>query len=250
MIDNPSPILPEDQELTQEQYDQTMVDKFDEQLPSDDRPQWLPEKFKSPEDLAKAYGELEKKLSQPKAQETAPAPDTDDVRERLESEGFDLDALSQKYAEKGDLDEQDYEDLKARGITRDMVSAYAEGQRALAERLRTEVLSTVGVEETYDDMVQWAAQSLSPAEIAAYNAAVNSGDMGMVKLAVTGLTAQYNNAVGTEPTFVSGKTGVASVDSYRSTAEVTRAMADPRYKSDPAYRQDVANKLNNSPDLF
>ena len=30
------------------------------------RPDWLPEKFNSPEDLAKSYTELEKKLSAPK----------------------------------------------------------------------------------------------------------------------------------------------------------------------------------------
>ena len=33
-----------------------------EQDNSSDRPDWLPEKFTSPEDLAKSYAELEKKL--------------------------------------------------------------------------------------------------------------------------------------------------------------------------------------------
>src|SRR5690606_30053206 len=31
---------------------------------TDERPSWLPEKFNSPEDLAKAYGELEKQFTQ------------------------------------------------------------------------------------------------------------------------------------------------------------------------------------------
>ena len=35
-----------------------------------DRPEWLPEKFKSPEDLAKSYTELEKKVSGSKAPES------------------------------------------------------------------------------------------------------------------------------------------------------------------------------------
>ena len=36
-----------------------------------DRPEWLPEKFKTPEDFAKSYGELEKKIgSMPKAPES------------------------------------------------------------------------------------------------------------------------------------------------------------------------------------
>ena len=33
--------------------------------PTESRPEWLPEKFKSAEDLAKAYSELEKKQSAP-----------------------------------------------------------------------------------------------------------------------------------------------------------------------------------------
>ena len=33
------------------------------------RPNWLPEKFKSAEELAKAYGELEKKMSAPQQEE-------------------------------------------------------------------------------------------------------------------------------------------------------------------------------------
>ena len=36
-----------------------------EAKPTETRPDWLPEKFKSAEDLAKAYSELEKKQSAP-----------------------------------------------------------------------------------------------------------------------------------------------------------------------------------------
>ena len=42
-----------------------------EDNPSDSRPEWLPEKFKSAEDLAKAYSELEKKLGAPKPKDEA-----------------------------------------------------------------------------------------------------------------------------------------------------------------------------------
>jgi hypothetical protein len=38
-----------------------------------DRPQWLPEKFKSAEDMAQAYSELEKKLGQAPKEEQAEA---------------------------------------------------------------------------------------------------------------------------------------------------------------------------------
>jgi len=37
-----------------------------------------------------------------------------------------------------------------------------------------------------------------------------------------------------------------TVDGFRSQAEVVRAMGDERYENDPAYRQDVYNKLERS----
>ena len=54
----PSEIEPEEKPNTEEQAQA--------ELPQDqsDRPEWLPEKFKTPEDMSKAYSELEKKLGQ------------------------------------------------------------------------------------------------------------------------------------------------------------------------------------------
>ena len=41
----------------------TSVAKEPEQVEQEQRPEWLPEKFKNPEDLAKSYGQLEKKIA-------------------------------------------------------------------------------------------------------------------------------------------------------------------------------------------
>jgi len=47
-------------------YVDTAVDGLPEELGADntaeERPEWLPQKFKTGEDLAKSYGELEKKI--------------------------------------------------------------------------------------------------------------------------------------------------------------------------------------------
>ena len=43
-----------------------------------------------------------------------------------------------------------------------------------------------------------------------------------------------------------GKAPVEKGDTFRSQAEVVRAMDDPRYEKDPAYRQDIYNKLERS----
>jgi len=48
---------------------------------------------------------------------------------------------------------------------------------------------------------------------------------------------------------VQGKPPKQSSDQFRSQQEVVRAMADPRYEEDPAYRMDVMEKLERSPDV-
>ena len=45
---------------------------------------------------------------------------------------------------------------------------------------------------------------------------------------------------------LTGKPSKAEGDNFRSQAEVVRAMSDPRYESDPAYRQDIYDKLERS----
>ena len=45
---------------------------------------------------------------------------------------------------------------------------------------------------------------------------------------------------------VTGKTAPNNGDVFRSQAELVRAMSDSRYDSDPAYRQDVIEKLDRS----
>jgi hypothetical protein len=95
-------------------------------------------------------------------------------------------------------------------------------------------------------MVDWAADNLSPQEIAAYDRAVDSGDINMVKLAMAGLKTQYQTAEGSDPSFIDGQSATSTGGNYGSWAEVTSAMKDSRYESDPAYRQQVQTKLGRS----
>ena len=45
---------------------------------------------------------------------------------------------------------------------------------------------------------------------------------------------------------LTGKAPKSSGDVFRSQAEVVEAMSDPRYDRDPAYRNDVFEKLSRS----
>ena len=67
--------------------------------------------------------------------------------------------------------------------------------------------------------------------------------------AVRALGYAYNDAVGYDGNMVQGKAPRQSNDQFRSQQEVVRAMADPRYDDDPAYRREVMDKLERSPNV-
>ncbi|MGV2169636.1 capsid assembly protein [Agrobacterium sp. 16-172Ci] len=251
-------VTPETQTLTPgtPEHDALMVEKFQSQSTTTDkttsetveRPAWLPEKFSSPEDLAASYAELEKKLSG--GQEEKPATTTEtpleEARSVVDGAGLDFNALSDEFISTGALSEGSYKTLAEKGFDRDLVDSYIEGQTAKADLFRAEVLLEVGGEQSYTDMVTWAAQNLSKAEIEAYDAQVDSGNLTAAKMAVAGLKARFQRDNGEEPDLLNGDTGGASVETFRSTAELTAAMRDPRYKKDAAYRADVERKLAKS----
>ena len=224
----------------------------------DNRPEWLPEKFNSPEDLAKGYSELEKQFTQSRqeassAKETEGSNDvsadeaqtTTEARETVENAGLDFDAMQAEFAESGELSENTYKDLQDRGIPKEMVDAYVDGQRAKATEYTNEIFEFAGGEESYKGMTQWASENLPDSEIDAFNDAISSGNTSQARLAIDGLVSRYRDNGGVEPTLVGGKAS-ASVDTYNSWAQVTKDMGTPEYSKDPAFREAVQKKLGRS----
>lgn len=219
------------------------------------RPEWLPEKFKSPEDLAKAYTELEGKLGTKKPAEasTEGEPNTAEgdaakaaAEAALDDKGLSFDAFSQEYAEKGELTAESYKKLEDAGIPKAIVDQFIAGQQAVAAKLQTEVKSVVGGDEGFEELVSWAADNASAEDIAAYNKAIDSGDIAQAKLAIAGLAQKFQEARPTEPNLLTGTNGKVSADAYESNAQLIADMAKPEYKNDPAFRNKVREKLARS----
>lgn len=220
-----------------------------------ERPEWLPSKFNSPEDMAKAYAELEQKQSAPKTPETpkAETPKATDgeaeatANAAVDAAGLDMDTLGAKIVENGDIDASDYEALAKQGISKEMVQQYVAGQQAIGEAMVSRMHASVGGEESFNSLLQWGAQNLSPAEVDAFNNTIDTGSEAAVQLALSGLQARMTAENGKTPNLVGGRNSAgASGDVFRSTAELTAAMGDPRYQRDPAYRADVMAKLDRS----
>ena len=239
---------------------ETTTDKpVEETKPTQSKPEGLPEKFNSVDELVKSYSELEKKLgeqSQPTEKSVDPVSkaelkgqpksDLDIATKAVDSAGLNMESLSEEYAKDGKLADASYTSLEKAGIPKDYVDRFIAGQQAIADQQSSSVKEMVGGTQAYDSMSEWASQNLSETEKTAYNSAVNSKDLEAVKLAVVGLKARYSQATGSEPKLVEGKSSASGEQGFQSWAQVTQAMSDPRYAKDVAYQAEVKNKLANS----
>ena len=161
--------------------------------------------------------------------------------------GLDWDALNTEYADKGQLSEETYASLAKAGIPRTEVDTYIAGKQAQADAYDTAVFDAAGGADNYQALIEWAANNLSKAEKVAFNDAVTSGKPAVAALAVEGLASRFASKRGTPPGAMlkGGGTGTG-VQPFKSQHEVTSAMRDARYKTDPAFRQEVLDRLRES----
>ena len=204
------------------------------------RPEWLPEKFATVEDMAKSYGELEKKLSGPSEE-----PEAVEEAEAPKSEGPDFDKFAQQFASDGALSDESFSELEGMGYPREMVETYIKGMQSAQTADTDAVMSVAGGTEGYQELTEWAKANMETNELELYNNMVGTGTDN-AKMAVEWLMSKREAAGGVEPTLLSGKSSAPAKDEFRSTAEVVAAMKDARYGKDSAYTKDVEEKLGRS----
>lgn len=207
---------------------------------SEDRPEWLPEKFSNAEELAKAYGALEKEFSARPKEEAKPA---EEKTEEAPQQG--LDKFYNEFAENGELSEKSYSELAKQGLDKSLVDSYIEGQKLISDTNTKQIQDVAGGQEAYNELVQWASDNLSDAEVKVFNDMVEGGDIETAKFAVQGLLTKAG-ANPKQPSLFEGTSDAVSKDAFASVAQVTEAMNDPRYESDPAYRKMVEEKIGRS----
>ena len=237
---------------------QEMIDKAErvQSVSRDDgKPSWLPDKFESPEDMAEAYTQLEQKLSSGNSQEkeveeASPLPhlaDQDEVAQALKNQGLDFRKYAEEYARNGEISEKSYTELSEGGMTKDVVDTWIAGQQSIADQIKNQAYDSVGGEEEYNSLIEWARESLEEKEIDAFNRAMENSNADDIIFTIKSLNARRNLAVGETPTLLQGDTGTKKEgNSFKSVVQLTKAMQDPRYQKDPAYRDEVTQKLAQS----
>jgi len=222
-----------------------------EALPEEqtDRPEWLPEKFKSAEDMANAYSELEKKMGandeqEEVQQEEEQSTDEQDDNEKEDSNTNDVivEASKEFFENDGVISEETYKNLAEAGLPKELVDSYAAGQQALQQSEEGNIKAAA--DGNWDQMAEWAANNLSPEEVNTFDDIVQNGTVDQARLATKGLYAQYKAENGVTPKLVQGAVSGSSSMPFKSNQELARAMSDPRYKSgDKTYHEEIDRRI-------
>ena len=222
-------------------------------------------KFRSQEELLKAYQELEKmkgKQEDSEDEESADEPEEQETEETAEVEYTEAEQVMNRAAEQytadGKISDEAIEEL-SKMDSKDLIKAYMQYyaksaqqvEQVQVEQAQIDMLKGIaGGESEYESMVTWAANNLPADEIDAFNNVTNSGNVPAMKFAVEALSSRYKAAEGFEGNLVTGKASTTAVKPYRSQAELARDIANPLYETDHAFRSDVEERLRASPDLF
>ena len=250
---------PETEVLTEEEQDSLQVG---EKLVAEQEG-LLAGKYKNAEDLEQAYLSLQKKLGQEEETDYEESDEgyeeeegsDEEVSENAPAVSLINEASEEYYANDGTLSEDTIGKFSNMS-SQDLVNAYLEIQAnnpqapqqaaVMSDAQVNQVQNQAGGEANYNAVTAWANENLPTNQIDAYDSVVDSGNPAAIGIAFQGLQSQYNEANGYEGRMLQGKPAGSSGQVYRSQAELVAAMGDPRYDTDPAYRADVVEKLNNS----
>ena len=215
-------------------------------------------KFENAEELENAYLQLQRKLgSDDDVDDTTLDQDEGEYPEDVaDSVAVMMDASEEYYANDGQLSEETMErfsEMSSRDLVDAYVAMYERGDVAqstgetadLTDAEMNTVYNSVGGQAEYNRLTGWAADNLESKALDAFNNIVDQGNATAIQIAVAGLRSEYESQEGYEGRMLSGK-AAQSRDAFRSQAEVVQAMNDPRYDQDPAYRQDIYDKLERS----
>ena len=225
----------------------------------DAQSEMLAGKYRNAEELEQGYIELQQKLGEQNDGTEGLQDDGNNEEEVVDQEPVDLADVNTEFLDT--LWDESFEEFSPETLDQlqnmdpsdlaDMYLAYRQ-QNADQELQPQDVdalKNIVGGEEEYGAMLTWAQQSLGEQEIAMYDSVMQKGDPAACFFAVQALNSIYQNAYGFEGELLGGSTAPDMVDASRSQAEMIRDMSDPRYDTDPAFRNDVMEKLSRSNDV-
>ena len=250
--------MSDEQTLTMEEPQNTEVLNEDEQDSlkvgeemESEGDQLLAGKYKNAEELEKAHIELQKKLGE-KSDEVSEKP-KEEIEPDKEPQEVSDNILDQVWEEgrTNKLSRETFDKLQKMDPVDVAKLAKEARNKGLSNREFTDqdvqqIHGLVGGPDNYNNMMSWAQQNVPEQEINMYDAVMELGNPLAAYFAVQALALKYSDQSGRDGQMITGKAPKSSGDSFKSQAEMIKAMEDDRYADDPAYRQSILEKLERS----
>lgn len=169
-----------------------------------------------------------------------------DLKADLATKGVDFDAVAAEFDKNGSLSAESLEALNKAGYPKSVVDAYINGLQATQERFVSTVQSYAGGADNYKQLISFV-QTQPKEVVEAYNASIQSGNLGQIKLAIIGLQSQMTKTYGTSnPSILGNGSAKEAPNGYTSMEQMTKDMSDPRYQKDPKFTREVMQKIKNA----
>ena len=188
-------------------------------------------RFESVDDLASAYQELQRAYNKGKAD------DTDEEEDEPEASADEDDEDESDEQEEADDDDDEDEGLSEED----------------AQAMQAALFEAAGGEDKYRNLQEWAATNMQEKTKAAWNEAIERGDVGGLEAMLKGVMWDMQQDRGYEPKLGGGRTPTTEAKPFNSEAEVVEMMNDPRYRDpgrrDPSFVKEVERRIAMS-DVF
>ena len=278
----PQLTIPEGQEGIASPDQQELVEQIQQEGQISEEAQQVLEKFKSTEDLAKSYAELQRKFTQNQQQkpETQAETKTEQTEPQVESytaeqaaqvygketvealaeKGMNLGEVMYKADSGGDISEH-YDTLaEAFNVPRQVVENYVSGAKAtqpsepegLSEEQEQQIKDELGGDTAFNQIADWASKNLNAETLKAYNDTIDTGNADAIRWAVRSLQIEMANPNAVvEPKLIGGG-DVPSQTTFTSKQQVLDALSKTNdkgqkiYDLDGTYRDSVKEMLARS----
>lgn len=172
------------------------------------------------------------------------------VKQELEAKGIDFDGLSKEIDEKGGLSPESYAQLEKAGYAKPMIDAYVDNMKMRAEMFANTVISHAGGQDKFNALQGFIKQQ-GQESVDAFNSAVESGNIAMIKTLMNGFMAQMARTYGTaNPTIMGAGQTTTTTQGFTDKYEMVKAMSDPRYGKDKQYTKEVEQRTMRSQGIF
>ena len=280
----PQLTIPEGQEGIASPDQQELVEQIQQEGQISEDAQQVLEKFKSTEDLAKSYAELQRKFTQNQQQKPETQTETKTEQAEQQTEGYTREQAISKYgesavnalAEKGlnmeevmwaadtGKDISEHYDMLAetfnapKELVQDFVKSYARPQQqsvepeGMSEEQEQQIKDELGGDAAFNQIADWAGKNLNPETLKAYNETIDSGNPDSIRWAIKALQLEMANPNAVvEPKLIGGG-DVPSQTTFTSKQQVLDALSKTNdkgqkiYDLDGTYRDSVKEMLARS----